>query len=428
MKLIDILTTANANLLRSKTRTVLTVVSIFIGAFTITLTVGITSGVSSYIDTQVGSIGAEDLLLIQPKIELQTGSGPQKYNPDSKSVSAQSAIVNSSFNSADIDKLAEQEGIYDVKPLQLVAVEYAEGPNGEKYQLRVQPAIDSLNIELAAGSKPDNNASKPQILIPVDYVQSFGFNSSQEAVGKTLTVANPTPAGAVETVDAVISGVQEKSLFSQGGASVNDTLINSLLEIQTEGLPPELSERYMGAYARFDDSMTSDELAAIQAKLADAGYDAKTLDDQLGIVMQVINAITAVLIFFGAIALLAASFGIVNTLFMSVQERTKEIGLMKAMGMSRSKVFALFSVEAILIGLWGSLAGIVVAVGLGYGVVNKIASDSFLKDLPGFELMVFPIPSLAVIALIVMTIAFLSGTLPARRAAKLDPIDALRYE
>ena len=427
MKLIDILRTANSNLLRSKTRTILTIISIFIGAFTITLTVGITSGISSYIDAQVGSIGAKDVLLIQPKVELQTGSGPQKYNPEKKAASAQSALLSAAFNTADIERLSKQPGIHDVKPMRLVAIEYAVGPNDEKYQLNAQPIIGSMNINLVAGSKPDNASSTPQVLLPVEYVSAFGFGSSDEAVGKVLTIASKTPAGEVVTTKATVSGVQEKSLFSQGGASVNDTLTDDLFTAQSRGLPPEVSDRFMGAYAQFDDSISSEKLQTIKDELDSAGFTAKTIDDQLGIIKQVINAITAVLIFFGAIALLAASFGIINTLFMSVQERTKEIGLMKAMGMARSKVFLLFSVEAILIGFWGSLIGIVAAIGAGQ-VINKVAGDSFLKDLPGFELMAFPIMPLLIIALIVMSIAFLSGTLPSRRAAKQDPIDALRYE
>lgn len=130
---------------------------------------------------------------------------------------------------------------------------------------------------------------------------------------------------------------------------------------------------------------------------------------------------------FGAIALLAASFGIINTLYMSVQERTREIGLMKAMGLSSGKVFTIFSVEAALIGFLGSLLGILGAVGAG-SLINQIAADSFLKSLTGFTLIQFSASSSAVIILVIMGIAFLAGTLPARRAAKLDPIESLRYE
>lgn len=426
MKLVDIFRTANANLARSKTRTILTVISIFIGALTITLTIGITSGISAYIDTQVGSIGAKDVLLIQPKVEVETGSGPQKYDPNKKATNAQSAFT-AMLDADDIEKIKQQPGVRNVKPMRPVTVEYATGVNNEKYQLNVQQIIDSMNVGLLAGEKPDNASAQLQILLPVDYVSVFGFDSNEAAVGKEITIAAKNPVGSLETVRAHISGVQEKSLFSQGGASVNDVVIDKLAGIQSEGLPAVTTQQYMMAYAQFDDTISSDKLATIKSDLSEAGFDASTIDDQLGIIKQVIGAITAVLIFFGAIALLAASFGIVNTLFMSVQERTKEIGLMKAMGMSRSKVFLLFSVEAILIGFWGSVVGIVAAIGLGE-VANRVATESFLKDLPGFELMAFPPASLGVIALIIMAIAFLAGTLPARRAAKLDPINALRYE
>ena len=106
---------------------------------------------------------------------------------------------------------------------------------------------------------------------------------------------------------------------------------------------------------------------------------------------------------------------------------TAEIGLMKAMGLSNGKVFTIFSVEAALIGFFGSILGILGAVGVG-NLVNRLATDSFLKALTGFKLIQFSLPSSLTIILVIMFIAFLAGTLPARRAAKLDPIESLRYE
>ena len=101
-----------------------------------------------------------------------------------------------------------------------------------------------------------------------------------------------------------------------------------------------------------------------------------TVEDEIGMIRQVINAITGVLTLFGAIALLAASFGIINTLYMSVQDRTREIGLMKAMGMGRFKVFLTFSIEALLIGFWGGVTGIAGAVVAGH-FLNDFATTSF---------------------------------------------------
>jgi len=112
---------------------------------------------------------------------------------------------------------------------------------------------------------------------------------------------------------------------------------------------------------------------------------------------------------------------------MSVQERTREIGLMKAMGMGASKVFALFSAEAVVIGFLGSAIGAAVAIGLGTIISNVLAAGP-LSDLAGLRVLEFNPISVITVIVVVMLLAFLSGTLPAARAARLDPIEALRYE
>lgn len=136
--------------------------------------------------------------------------------------------------------------------------------------------------------------------------------------------------------------------------------------------------------------------------------------------MLVLNA-------FAVIALLAAAFGIVNTLFMSVQERTREIGLMKAMGMGGGKVFGLFSLEATFIGFLGSAIGALLGIAAGTGISSAL-SGNLLADLPGLTLIAFDPASIAVIVVLVMAIAFLAGTLPAARAARANPVESLRYE
>lgn len=426
MKFTDILQSATSNMMRSKVRTLLTITAIVIGAFTITLTVGISSGISDYLDKQVGSIGAKDILIVQPKVEFESGSGPQKYNPDKKSVNPQTAMLGSMMDNANITAIQAIPGVIKASPMLFVAPEYAVGKNGEKYVLPVQTLIESTNIDFIAGAKPSNPAAAG-IILPTAYVRALGYSSAQQAVGQTITFTIKNPAGVAMQVPATISGVQQESIITAGSASGNATLINQLHDIQTEGLPVEVVQQYPAVIAQFDTSDNNAKLAGIKQSLTDKGLEGQTVDDQIGILKQVINAITYVLIFFGAIALLAASFGIINTLFMSVQERTKEIGLMKAMGMSRFKVFLLFSVEAILLGFWGSFIGVALAFGVGQ-IANKVASENFLKDLPGFDLTVFPIIPVLTVMVVVMLIALLSGTLPARRAAKQDPIDALRYE
>ena len=427
MNFIDTIGSATSNMLRSKVRTILTVTAIVIGSFTITLTVGISAGISNYIDKQLGSIGAEDVLIVRPTVNFgDTGNGPTKYNEKSASSAGQGAFTSPNLTPSDIDVIKKIDGIIDATPSIIVSPDYIQGPNSEKFVTGTQEVIESAQFEYDAGGMPSDKAREPQILLTADYVKPLGFSSAADAVGKKVTLAISTPLSVQHTVSATVTGVQQSSILSQGGATINKALARTLNTYQTEGLPASASERYFAAVAKFDPSDPA-KLTALKDDLAKKGYDATTIEDQIGIVKQIIDAITYVLLFFGAIALLAASFGIINTLFMSVQERTKEIGLMKAMGMSRFKVFLLFSVEAILLGFWGSAIGIGAAVIVG-NVANIIASDNFLKDLPGFDLTVFPVPSLLVIAAVIMLIALLSGTLPARRAAKQDPIEALRYE
>ena len=101
-----------------------------------------------------------------------------------------------------------------------------------------------------------------------------------------------------------------------------------------------------------------------------------------------IDGIVLVLNAFAVIALLAASFGIVNTLLMSVQERTREIGLMKAMGMGSGRVFGLFSLEAVFIGFLGSAIGAAVGIVVGTAVSSAL-SGALLSNLPGLTLIAF---------------------------------------
>ena len=165
----------------------------------------------------------------------------------------------------------------------------------------------------------------------------------------------------------------------------------------------------------------------VQKALEEIGLKAMSVEDEVGMFQTFFDAIVIVFNIFGGIALVAASIGIINTLFMAVQERTREIGLDKALGMSNSKVFLSFSAEAIMLGFWGSLFGIIVSFIVGQ-IANSVATQTFLSDFPTFKLTIFDPLTMIGIAFVIMFIAFLAGTLPARRASKKNPIDALRYE
>lgn len=432
MKFRDILLTANGNLRKSKLRTALTIIAVFIGALTLMLTTGVGAGLKTYVNEQVNAVGAKDVMIIMGTNEqpmFSGDSGPKEYNPDQVSQldpSGFASVVLLQPN--DLEKVRNTPGILSAEPLYIMNAEYVtRGADAPKYQVTVSETVEGLIQPQAAGEMVDMGSSQYQVTIPQSYVQSLGFDSDQEAIGQTVTFAFKDVLGNAFTKDAVITGVQQKILINEGGVTANRAFARAVFEQTNAPLPPAQRDRFVNIVAKFDPAMGEQELTALKKSLKDQGLDATTLQDQLGVINDVIDAITVFLNIFAAIALLAASFGIVNTLFMAVQERTREIGLMKALGMSRARIFALFSFEAVLIGLWGAVIALIAANLLGR-LGSHIASNTIFKAFGGLELFSFPWQSMVPIILLIMAIAFVAATLPARRAAKLDPIDALRYE
>ncbi|MEE1622386.1 ABC transporter permease [Zafaria sp. J156] len=430
MRAPDLLASAVQNSFRSKLRTGLTVVAIFIGAFTLTITSAIGAGISSYIDSQLGAIGAEGVLNVTAAPEAQgaTDSGPAPYDPEKATAGGLPGGApgfGELLGDADIDAISAVAGIDRVEPSRMVAADFIGTPDGDRFEVSLNPFSAATNPDLAAGSALSTDA-RHEILLPSDYVEPLGFADAADAVGAEVVLGASNALGEQETLTATVAGVQNTTLLDLG-AGVNTHLIDALNEIQSSGRTTAAPSGYVGAIAHFDPALGDDELDRIKDELAADGFQAMTTEDQIGAFQTVISGIIGVLNAFAVIALVAAGFGIVNTLLMSVQERTREIGLMKAMGMGSGKVFGLFSLEAVFIGFLGSALGAGVAIGAGTLISNALA-DTVLSGLPGLRIMLFEPSSIAVVVLVVMLIAFIAGTLPARRAAVQNPIDALRYE
>ncbi|MBS6030929.1 MAG: ABC transporter permease [Kocuria rhizophila] len=427
MKFIDLLRTAIGNTFRSKARTVLTVIAIFIGAFTLTLTSGIGTGVNDYIDKTVAAFGNDNALFVQKVSEQSTSGagqddGPTEYNPDDANVRMGFGSM-SGLSDSDIAKIEKIDGVESVDPMYMVTPKYLEAANGKKFTLSLGSPPEADGLQLEAGKTPDR--AKDEILLPASWVEPLGLGSSQDAVGKTvkITIGNAVDEDKAFTV--TVSGVSQASLAGSSDNPIPSAGLNKkLYDYQVSGSPRKIPNSYFTATATVDDAS---KLGAVKSQLADESMMGSTVEDQLGMFRAVINGIVWILNSFAIIALLAAGFGIVNTLLMSVQERTREIGLMKALGMSGGKVFGLFSLEAIFIGFLGSAIGAAVGVAAG-SIISGVLSGGLLSGLPGLSLFLFdPLKTLLII-LAVMFIAFLAGTIPAVRAARQDPITALRYE
>jgi putative ABC transport system permease protein len=122
-----------------------------------------------------------------------------------------------------------------------------------------------------------------------------------------------------------------------------------------------------------------------------------------------------------ALAIVIAVLGIINTLALSVIERTREIGLLRAIGLRRSQTMRMITVEAVVISVFGTLLGIVVGVGLGGAVVRA------LKD-EGFTSFALPWSQIAIYLVAAAVIGVVAAILPAIRAARLNVLQAISYE
>ncbi|MFD5224182.1 ABC transporter permease [Microbacterium sp. NPDC058342] len=433
MKTGDLIGTAIANTLRSRARTTLTVLAIFVGAFTLTLTSGLGTGINRYITDTVSGIGASDVMTITKTSDTAsdpTDTSPREYDPDSVTTGEGPAMSSVTLmTDDDITTVGDVDGVLRIEPVTSVQLDYIQRDEGTRYVAGLGGIIPGQTMQLAAGAEPDDDSPDLQTTIPVSYVEPLGFDSADAAVGQTLTVALTDGTFEQRTVQAEIVGVAEDALAAPGGASLiaNHALEDELYQLQSTGLPADQLDRWAQATAWFDADLTPDQIDALKQRLADAGFSGTTTADQLGAFTTVIDTIVLVLNVFAAIALLAAAFGIVNTLLMSVQERTREIGLMKAMGMGSGRVFALFSTEAVFIGFLGSAIGVVVAMLVGTAA-SSFLSGALLSDLPGLTIVAFDPVTVALTILLIMAVAFLAGALPAARAARKDPVDALRYE
>lgn len=424
MKFIDLLRTAIGNTFRSKARTILTVIAIFIGAFTLTLTSGVGTGVNDYIDKTVAGFGDQKSIYVQ-KVAEQTApqdDSPREYDPEESSIQTGFGST-SGLSNDDIETIENIDGVTSVDPMYMVSPTYLESADGKKFQLSLGAPSDAEGVQVEAGEIPAREDD--EMLIPASWVEDLGFDSNEDAVGKTVDVVMTNMAGEDKTFEITISGISQASL---AGASLtpmpSSSLNEKLYDYQTSGSPRDVPDSYFMAVANIENI---DDAGQIKSQLADENMMGMTVEDQLGMFRAVINGIVWILNSFAIIALLAAGFGIVNTLLMSVQERTREIGLMKALGMSGGKVFGLFSLEAIFIGFLGSAIGAAVGVATG-SIISSVLSNGLLEGLPGLSLFLFDPIQIAIIILSVMVIAFLAGTIPAMRAARQDPINALRYE
>ncbi len=436
MKISDLIATSNHNLFRNKARTILTILAIFIGSFAICTTTAIQTGVNSFIDSQVDSFGGEGFIQAYGKTETDTAEllqdmqigRPRKYNDGNVNEVGQPAI-----SEEQIEQFKNLDGI--IKDTVLIGkfgtVTYVQSTkNQERFTAQVNMmTTESVHYEMIAGTNIDNDTSEYQVLLPNElWVESLGYSNSEEAIGQKLDfVWSDHVTSELVSFPATIVGVQAPSVINSSAVLVNKTLNDALYEENVKYLPASEKGKVFTIAAEYDYKKYSTE--QIKEEISSIGLEGMTVEDIIGQIKSFFDAITSIFTAFGFIALIAASIGIINTLLMSVQERTREIGLMKTFGMSKGKIFFSFALEATLLGFWGAISGLLVSFLLCTGVDNIAHStDGFLQAFPTMHLAEYNPAVFIPVILIIMAIAFIAGVLPARKASRKNPIDALRYE
>jgi putative ABC transport system permease protein len=426
MKFWDLIRTANRNLFRNKLRTSLTVLAIVVGSFTLTLTNGIGDGLHDYVERQIKNFDGANVVFVQKKIQVPEGEapseGPAEYKEEKVDESGTAIDPNSFLVTVPQMEAALKDAgeIKSVTPHYDVRGEYFTLDGEKKYKLSLGMLSEGMTQKTEAGATINGTG---QIVIPLDLARALD-PKIENLVGKTATISYKDVDNVLKTMQLQIVGVATKGFMTNTNCFVDSQTAHTIYSEQVRG------KEDAGKFHNFTVQLASaDEktVTEFKKKLDEKGFEASTIADNRKRTYDAIGIFKIGMSLVALIALLAASFGIINTLVIAVLERTKEIGLQKALGMGRGRVFLIFSLESILIGFWGALLGTLGGIGVGF-LANQYLIYAYAASFEGYRLFVFTLPSIAIVMVLVCTIAFLAGVLPAFRASRLNPIEALRYE
>lgn len=403
------------------TRTLLTTLGIVIGIATVILVLSAGAGFRSLIDSQVATLGTNTLF-------VETRVPPTTKNRANSATSADfsrasSAVAITTFDQRDLDSIKKLGNVVNdygiVTGLAVTSYRNNEkniiyyGESAEKF------SIDKHTLKEGRFYTTTEDSGAAQVVILGSNLAKDLF-LQDDPVGKLLRVGD---------LNFQVIGVYNPQGSVGSGGNADDSIYMPLATAQKKMLG--INYMIVGVVQMKDPNLSDATAEAIRQvmrqnhKITDPNKDDFTVTTQaqaLDTFNTIFNGITILLIAIASISLVVGGVGIMNIMYVVVTERTSEIGLKKALGARNADILREFLVESILVTVLGGIIGILVGSILGW-LVSVIASSSGLT-----WMFSVPLYAIAIAVGVSAAIGISFGVLPARSAAKLDPIEALRYE
>ena len=399
----DLLRSSLRSILKNKSRTILTSLGIIIGVTSVILLTSIGTGLKKYISDQFESLGANSIYVTPGQIFNEKGGISQGGG----------AMISNKFNLKDVDRIKRKLKNVSVMPAN---VSFADIKSSHSLVKSIE--IAGSNFEYGPNNNlvpsPDNgrwftqeeDTKKNAVIVIGDKIANDLFPSGN-AVGKKIIIKGK---------NFKVIGVLDKKGAAIGGASIDDhAFIPLSVAFEISG-NQEIQTIVIKAPNKDSVEQTKKDLTNIMLEKYDketfSVFDSSQL---LSSINSIISTLTIALTGIAAISLIVGGIGIMNIMLVSVTERTREIGLRKAVGAYPRAILIQFLIEAIILSCFGGLVGIFLGT-LGTLGINHVFPA---RITPGSILLAFGVSSI---------VGIIFGVAPARKASKLTPIEALKYE
>ncbi len=382
-------------------RSWLTILGIVIGIMVVVIILALSSGIKNAITGALQTFGS-DLIVIfpgkenNPIVGILGGQNFKEYDLlELEKISGIKFVVPMGISTLNVDHLGETKSIM------------VHAANWKKY---AEVMESSQGIKLEKGRWPENDSASEAVM---GHLAAKTLFKEEVPVGGEIIVKSKR-----FKVVGILSEIGEQMLDNVIFVSLD--LLHNLND--SRGASSAVVKITPGADINLVAQQVKFQLSK-QEVIRD--FSVLTPDKADRLIGNVLSIIELVLMIIALVSLAVGAVGIMNTMYTSVLERTRQIGIMKAIGASRDAILAFFLLESGLIGLAGGLLGIIFGISAAY-FIGAAAGSLGVRGLFSFASLDFF--GFFVILIITFITGILSGIMPARQAAKLEPAEALRYE